>query len=79
ADPANLLPAQTRVTTPMNAYELRKSGQQALSSAVGAVGILPIVAILVGIVGAAAVFGWRRVVSRRVVSRRRRTADAEQR
>ena len=47
--------------------------QQALSSAVGAVGILPIVALLVGIIGAAAGFGWRRVVSRR-----RRTADAEQ-
>ena len=47
--------------------------QQALSSAVGAVGILPIAAILVGIVGTAAVFGWRRVVGRR-----RRTADAEQ-
>ncbi len=43
----------------------------ALSSAVGAVGILPIVAILIGIVGAAAVFGWPRMVSRR-------TADADQ-
>ncbi|MDZ7885451.1 MAG: cytochrome c biogenesis protein CcdA [Mycobacterium sp.] len=47
--------------------------QQALSSAVGALGILPIVAILVGIVGAAALFGWWRVVGRR-----RRPADAEQ-
>lgn len=46
--------------------------QQAMSSAVGAVGILPIVVILAVIIGVAAVFGWRRTVSRR-----RRTADAE--
>ena len=46
--------------------------QQAMSSAVGAVGIWPMMVVLVGIVCAAGVFGWRRVVSGR-----RRQADAE--
>jgi len=39
--------------------------QQAMSSAVGAVGILPIMGVLVVIIGAAGVFGWRRIVRRR--------------
>lgn len=45
--------------------------QQVMSSAVGSAGILPIMGVLVVIIGAAGVFGWRRIV------RRRRTADVE--
>ena len=45
--------------------------QQAMSSAVGAVGIVPITVALVGIVAAAGVLGWCRMPTRR------RTADAE--
>lgn len=45
--------------------------QQAMSSAVGSAGILPIMGVLVVIIGAAGVFGWRRIV------RRRRTADVD--
>lgn len=46
--------------------------QQAMSTWVGSVGVLPIVLVLLVVACAAAVFGWRRTV------RRRRPADAEQ-
>lgn len=45
--------------------------QQALSAWVGAIGVLPIVLVLVVIVCAAAIFGWRRL------GRRRREAEPE--
>ena len=44
--------------------------QQAVSSAVGAVGSVPVAVALAGIVAAAGVFGWRRTLTRR------RRADA---
>lgn len=68
-------------------YELRVNGggdaadpvieaaarvQQAMSTWVGSVGVLPIVLVLIVVVCAAGVFGWRRTVQRR------RHADAEQ-
>ncbi|MDZ4235922.1 MAG: cytochrome c biogenesis protein CcdA, partial [Dietzia sp.] len=39
--------------------------QEAMSAAVGAIGILPLTALLAIMVGAAGVYGWRRVVRRR--------------
>lgn len=45
--------------------------QQAISSAVGTVGILPTVVVLVGIVCTAGIFGWRGL------TKRRRAAEAE--